>query len=195
MRKTNPISMPSIFATISQATVALKQGAVIAYPTEAVFGLGCDPDNNQAIETLLDLKQRSADKGLIIIASAVEQLDAYVDSLSDQQWQTAQDTWPGPVTWLMPARTSVAKLLTGRHATIAVRVTQHPVARALCEHFGKPIVSTSANRTDQPSALTAADIVEQFGQQINCIVDGVVDLKSAPSEIRDLLSGKIIRGH
>ena len=187
--------MRKIFSTarITEAIEALKQGQVIAYPTEAVFGLGCDADNNQAIQTLLDLKQRPAEKGLIIIASAVKQIEVYVDSLSDQQWQPALATWPGPVTWLMPARPSISSLLTGKYDTIAVRVTQHPVARALCEQFGKPIVSTSANKTNQPPALTPEGVVEQFGQQINCIVDGTVDRHSTPSEIRDLLSGKIIR--
>ncbi len=184
----------SFFAsTTGQATEALKKGDVIAYPTEAVFGLGCDPDNDQAIQAVLDLKQRSADKGLIIIAAAIEQIDAYIDTLTQRQWQTVRSTWPGPVTWLMPARASVSRLLTGVHDTIAVRVTAHPVAKALCEQFGKPVVSTSANKTNCRPALTANEVIEQFDQQIRCVVDGEVDAGSAPSEIRDLLSGKVIR--
>ncbi len=170
------------------------QGGVIAYPTEAVFGLGCDPDNEHAIQVVLDLKQRSADKGLIIIASAVKQLEAYVDTIPDALWQRAIATWPGPVTWLMPARSSVSRLLTGKYKTIAVRVTAHPIAKKLCEEFGKPIVSTSANKTNQPPALTVEDVYDQFHEQVNCVVSGEVDTQSKPSVIRDLASNKVIRG-
>lgn len=160
-----------------------------------MFGLGCDPDNDRAIKDLLDLKQRPIDKGLIIIAAEVKQLEPYVDMLSDQLWQKAILSWPGAVSWLMPACSSVSKLLTGTHDTIAVRVTAHPVARALCEKFGKPIVSTSANKTDQPPARYAQDVYDQFADQVSCVVDGEVDILSTPSEIRDLISDKIIRGH
>ncbi len=181
-------------STIAQAIRALKQGGVIAYPTEAVFGLGCDPDNEQALQALLDLKQRPADKGLIIIASEVKQLAPYLEAIPDDLWQKAISTWPGPVSWLMPVKSSVSNLLTGAHNTIAVRVTAHPVAKALCEQFAKPIVSTSANKTNHPPALSAIDVYEQFEGNVDCIVDGEVNTNSQPSEIRDLLSDKVIRG-
>jgi len=183
--------------SITQAVTALKGGGVIAYPTEAVFGLGCDPDNEQAIQQLLDLKQRPASKGLIIIASEVQQLEAYVKPLPAEQWQKALNTWPGPVTWLMPARESVSPLLTGEHSgacTIAVRVTGHPVARALCERFAKPIISTSANITNSPPALSVDEVAGQFNSQLAGIVDGEVNKQARPSAIRDLLSDKVIRG-
>ena len=186
---------PQQMLTIPQAIGILKQGGVIAYPTEAIFGLGCDPDNDQAIQQILDLKLRPADKGLIIIASEVTQLKAYVDKLTDQQWQQAIITWPGPITWLMPAHPSVSNMLTGKHDTIAVRVTQHPIAKALCEQYGKPIVSTSANKSNEQPALSAKDVYDQFDGLVNCIVDGEVDTQSTPSEIRDLLSNKVIRSH
>ena len=185
-------SLPT--STIPQAVEVIRQGGVIAYPTEAVFGLGCDPDNEEAVQGILDLKQRSADKGLIIIASEVKQLEAYVDTIPEALWQKAISTWPGPVTWLMPARPSVSKLLTGQHNTIAVRVTGHPVARALCEQLAKPIVSTSANKTNRSPALSVDDIYDQFDEQVRCVVAGEVDTRSKPSEIRDLLSDKVIRG-
>ena len=185
-------SLPT--STITQAAEVVRQGGVIAYPTEAVFGLGCDPDNEKAIQDILDLKQRSADKGLIIIASEIKQLEAYVDTIPDTLWQKVMSTWPGPVTWLMPARPSISKLLTGQHNTIAVRVTGHPVARAICEQLTKPIVSTSANKTNRLPALSVEDIYDQFDGQVSCVVGGEVDTRSKPSEIRDLLSDKIIRG-
>jgi len=168
---------------------------VIAYPTEAVVGLGCDPDNEQAISRLLALKQRPEHKGLIIIAADVSQLLNYVreDLISIEMWQKTQDTWPGPVTWLMPAQTSVSKLITGDHETIAVRVTAHTIARQLCEHFGKPIVSTSANKAGFEPARSIAELNQQFDTGLSCIVDGEINPKASPSEIRDLMTNNIIR--
>ncbi len=182
-------------ATVSEAVDALLIGDVIAYPTEAVFGLGCDPDNEQAIKRLLVLKQRPENKGLIIIAADISQLLNYVrdDLITNEMWQAVKQTWPGPVTWLMPAKTSVSRLLTGEHDTLAVRVTAHSVARQLCEHFGKPIVSTSANISGLSAARSVEEVNQQFANGLSCIVDGVVDRAASPSEIRDLLSNQVIR--
>lgn len=168
---------------------------MIAYPTEAVFGLGCDPDNEQAINRLLALKERHEHKGLIIIAADVSQLQNYVreDLISDEMWQRTQETWPGPVTWLMPAQTSVSRLLTGDHETLAVRVTAHPIAHQLCEHFAKPIVSTSANKAGFEPARSITELNQQFSTGLSCIVDGEINLNASPSEIRDLVTNKIIR--
>jgi len=183
-------------ASLHEAAAALSRGEVIAYPTEAVFGLGCDPDNEQAIQRLLDLKQRSAGKGLIIIASEVQQLDAYVETRSSEQWQKVLTTRPGAISWLMPVRATVSRLITGERETIAVRITTHPVAKALCQLFAKPIISTSANITNRPAAKNVAEILSQFKQQpLACILDGEVDPQANPSEIHDLLSGKVIRGY
>ena len=182
-------------ASVEQAVHALKQGQVIAYPTEAVFGLGCDPDNEAAIQHLLDLKHRPSEKGLIIIASAISQLDRYInaEAVSDEMWQQLNNTWPGPVTWLIPAGPSLSKLLTGEHNTIAVRVTAHPIASKLCQEFGKPIVSTSANFAGQDPARNVYQVREQFLDQVGVIVGGEVDRTASPSEIRDLLTNKVIR--
>jgi len=182
-------------ASVSEAVEALIIGDVIAYPTEAVFGLGCDPDNEQAIRRLLALKQRPEHKGLIIIAADTSQLLNYVrdDLITHEMWQKAKQTWPGPVTWLMPAKKSVSKLLTGEHDTLAVRVTDHTIARQLCEHFGKPIVSTSANISGLSATRSVDEVNQQFTNGLSCIVDGAVDRDASPSEIRDLASNKIIR--
>ena len=182
-------------ASVSEAATALRLGEVIAYPTEAVFGLGCDPDNEQAIQRLLSLKQRPEQKGLIIIAADVGQLASYIaaDQISDEMWQQVKKTWPGPMTWLMPVQTSVSKLLTGDHDTLAVRVTAHAVARQLCEQFGKPIVSSSANRTGLEPARSIEELNRQFDTGLSCIVSGDIDPQASPSEIRDLVTNKVIR--
>ena len=182
-------------ATVSEAVTALMIGDVIAYPTEASFGLGCDPDNELAIKRLLTLKQRSEQKGLIIIAADISQITNYVrsDLIDSEMWQRAKDTWPGPVTWLMPAQPSISKLLTGDHDTLAVRVTGHTVARQLCEHFGKPIVSTSANISGAPPACSVEALNQQFNTGLSCIVGGDINRQASSSEIRDLVSNEVIR--
>ncbi len=178
---------------IDAAVQCLRNGGIIAYPTEAVFGLGCDPGNHQALTSLLDLKQREASKGLILIAAEVAQLTPYIAKVDDTLMQRALATWPGPYTWLFPCAQSLDPLLTGEHKTIAVRVTAHPAARALCLAFGKPIISTSANLSGQAAARSVDEVKSQFGDRIKIVVDGEVDLQASPSEIRDLQSNKIIR--
>jgi L-threonylcarbamoyladenylate synthase len=160
-----------------------------------VFGLGCDPDNEQAIQRLLELKQRPGHKGLIIIAADYSQLLNYIrDDLIDANMrQRLEETWPGPVTWLIPVKGTVSGLLTGEHDTLAVRVTAHPVARQLCEQFGKPIVSTSANIAGHEPARSIKELNQQFNKGLSCAVNGDVDQTAKPSEIRELLTNRIIR--
>jgi L-threonylcarbamoyladenylate synthase len=181
-------------SAIKQAVEALRRGGIIAYPTEAVYGLGCDPDDNKAIARILELKQRDRGKGLILIASDVAQLHPYLDDLPDEARHRVLASWPGPFTWLWPAAATTGKWLRGDYATLAVRVTAHPVARALCDAYGKPLVSTSANLSGQPPARTAMEVQQQFGNRIDCIVEGDVGPQASPTEIRDAITGELIRG-
>lgn len=180
---------------LSQVVAALKQGDVIAYPTEAVFGVGCDPDNEQAVMKLLALKQRPVEKGLILIAADFEQLAPYVDDsqLTDEQMQRIRATWPGPVTWVMPTKPGVPKFLTGQFDTIAVRVTDHPLVQELCRQFGKPLTSTSANLTGQEPGRTANEVKQQLGEFLPAILQGETGGRDNPSEIRDAITGKVFR--
>ena len=178
---------------IQSAVAVLKEDGVIAYPTEAVFGLGCDPNSDPALQRLLDLKQRPAEKGLIIIAADLEQVLPYIQPLTDAQRKKLQASWPGRVTWLLPVNPAVSKLLVGEHNSIAARVTPHPVASELCRQFGKPLVSTSANLSGREPARSVGEVREQFGDQLDAVIDGEVDMDGKPSEIRDLISDKIIR--
>lgn len=119
-----------------QVLNALKQGEVIAYPTEGVFGVGCDPDNPEAIQKLLELKQRPVEKGLILIAASYDQLLPYIDEsqLTEEQLQTVHATWPGPYTWIMPASDKVSNWVSGQFDSIAVRVTDHPWCKKCVMH-------------------------------------------------------------
>jgi len=178
---------------INKAVRILQQGGVIAYPTEAVYGLGCDPDNQLAVERLLAIKQRSWEKGLILIAADFHQLHPYLAEIDVALKANALATWPGPVTWLWPAKPTVTNLLRGTHATIAVRVTAHPLAAALCREFGGPLVSTSANLSGKPPTRTAKEVRSQFGDALDYILEGNTGGLSSPSQIRDVLNGQIIR--
>ena len=183
--------MPS--QQINEAVRALQQGGIIAYPTEAVYGLGCDPDNHEAIEKLLAIKQRSPDKGLILIAANFQQLRPYLAEIESALKEKILATWPGPVTWLWPANPAVSSLLRGKHDTIAVRVTAHSLAAALCREFGGPLVSTSANLSGKPPARTAEEVRSQLGDQLDYVLEGEVGGLAKPSEIRDVLTGHLVR--
>jgi len=170
----------------------LEAGGLIAYPTEAVFGLGCDPHNETAVERLLTVKQRSWSKGLILIAAAFDQLAPFVIPLSDTQRTQVETTWPGPVTWLLPAHPDVPFWLRGEHDTLAVRVTAHPLASAICRAWGGALVSTSANLSGRPPARTALAVRKQFGQQVDYVIPGATGGARKPTEIRSL-NGRIVR--
>ncbi|EEQ01327.1 L-threonylcarbamoyladenylate synthase type 1 TsaC [Yersinia rohdei] len=173
---------------------ALQQEQVIAYPTEAVFGLGCDPDSENAVNALLALKQRPWQKGLILIAANYEQLKPYVNdsALSDTQRETLFSCWPGPVTWVIPARPETPRWLTGHFDSLAVRVSDHPLVQQLCLQYGKPLVSTSANLSGQEPCRTVAEVRMQFGPSLP-VLEGQVGGRLNPSEIRDALTGKQFR--
>ncbi len=178
-----------------QTLRALQSGEVIAYPTEGVFGVGCDPDNPEAIEKLLQLKQRPVEKGLILIAASYQQLLPYIDEtqLTEEQLQQVKATWPGPVTWVMPASDKVSQWVSGQFDTIAVRVTDHPLVQQLCNAYGKPLTSTSANLTGQPSCMTTEEVEQQLGDKLVAILRGATGGRNKPSEIRDARTLQVLR--
>lgn len=172
----------------------LRQGDLIAYPTEAVFGLGCDPDNESAVFKLLALKNRPVDKGLILVAKTYSQLLPYVDDdkIPTHMRDQIFSSWPGPVTWLLPAAKLSPKWVTGDSDLIAVRISQHPIVIQLCEMFGKPLISTSANVSGAKPAINAQQLYQQFDKTL-LLVDGVLGGANKPSQIRHGISGQTIR--
>lgn len=179
---------------IAAAVEVLNNENVIAYPTEAVFGVGCDPDSEAAVNRLLALKQRPVDKGLILIAANFEQLKPYIDDtmLNEAQRAAVFARWPGPVTFVFPALATTPRWLTGRFDSLAVRVTDHPLVVALCEAYGKPLVSTSANLSGLPPCRTTEEVRAQFGADFPVVV-GDTGGRLNPSEIRDALTGELFR--
>lgn len=177
------------------AKQAFRNGELLAYPTEAVFGLGCDPTNESAVVKLLEAKQRPQEKGLILLAADYSQLVAFVDDKKIPQDKrfAVFSHWPGPVTLLLPAAPSVPQWLRGAHDQIAVRVTAHEPARQLCKALGSAIVSTSANISGQPALLTTSAVRETFGDQVAWVMDAPTGGASKPSRILDPLTQHIIR--
>jgi L-threonylcarbamoyladenylate synthase len=178
---------------IKAAVRIIRAGGLIAYPTEAVYGLGCDPRNPQAAQKLLDLKRRPMHKGLILIAADFAQLAPFLQPLSAADHAQLAATWPGPYTWLIPARTDTPRWLRGGHETLAVRVTAHPLAAALCRACGHALVSTSANFSRRPPARTALAVRRQLGMAIDYLLPGPTGGAARPTEIRDLRSGQRVR--
>ena len=177
---------------IHNALSVLENGGIIAYPTEAVMGLGCDPWDEDAVAEILRLKRRPADKGLIVAASNIDQLSGLVDFSRVPALEEITASWPGPVTWLAPARRVTPRWLTGRHDTLAVRVSAHPVVQQLCDAAGA-LVSTSANPSGCRPARTRRRVRAYFGPDVGCYVPGNVGGDPRPSMIRDAVTGRVLR--
>lgn len=174
------------------SAIHLRQGGILAYPTEAVFGLGCDPFNATAVEEVLSLKGRSAAKGFILIAADFTQIEPFLDIPQDML-EKLLATWPGPVTWIVPARQNIPKWLRGKHDTLAVRVTAHPVASALCKAFGGAIVSTSANPSGMAPARTRMKARKYFKGAGLHFMPGQVGGQDKPTAIFDAKTGARLR--
>jgi len=178
---------------ITGAVEQLRAGQIIAYPTEAVYGLGCDPGNESAVRKLLSLKGRHESAGFVLIASNFSQLQPWVASTDESLLDKAMQTWPGPVTWLFPRAADVPDFIAGAHNTVAVRITAHEPSRDLCQAFGAALISSSANLTAARPALSVSEVEGYFGHNIAGILAGALGGEEQPSQIRDLASGEILR--
>lgn len=174
---------------LTRAARVIQQGGVVAYATEYCFGLGCDPMNRSAVLRLLRIKHRPVQKGLIVLAANREQLAPYVDDIPP----AVANTWPGPFTWLLSPRADVPGWITGGHPRIALRITAHAQAAALCRAVGMAIISTSANRGGGRPTRSYRDAVRQFRGEVDYIVPGVVGDAPAPTPIRDAVTGMLVR--
>lgn len=180
---------------VAAAAAMLRAGGVLAYPTEAVFGLGCDPHDQAAFTRLFALKQRPATQGVLLIAADFAQVEPYIDlaAVPPAVMHEVRQSWPGPYTWIFPRAADVPPWICGTHAGIALRVTAHAPAAALCRAFGAPLVSTSANPHDAPPARDAATVARYFGDALDGLLDAPLGGQARPSTIRDALSGATVR--
>ncbi|QFQ32646.1 L-threonylcarbamoyladenylate synthase type 1 TsaC [Buchnera aphidicola (Aphis fabae)] len=167
---------------------------IIAYPTESMFGLGCDPDSQIAVENLLSLKKRSIKKGFILVAAYYNQIKKYIDEtkISANQKKNMFHYWPGPFTFLVPSNALTPYWLTGKSNTIAVRISNHLSIVKLCTIFGKPLISTSANFSNMPPCLTRASVLKNFGKDFP-LLNGNIGSEKNPSKIINIMNGNLIR--
>lgn len=177
---------------LEQVAQVVEAGGVIAYPTEAVWGLGCDPWDAQAVERLLALKARPVEKGLILVAADMAQFDFLLADLPEAWLAQLRDSWPGPNTWLVPHQGRLPGWITGVHDSVALRVSDHPLVQALCARTG-PLVSTSANPAGRPAARSRLRVRQYFGNGLDALLTGELGGRRNPSLIRDLRSGRVVR--
>ena len=180
---------------IEEVVAALRRGGVVAYPTEAVWGLGCDPRDEAATLRLLALKQREVEKGLILIAADEAQLAPFIDmaALDATQRDAVRASWPGPHTWIVPVSANAPRWITGAHAGIAVRVSAHPVVIGLCKAFDGALVSTSANRAGEPAAHTLGELDPRIVEAVDAVAGGETGGLLRPTDIRDARTGAVLR--
>jgi L-threonylcarbamoyladenylate synthase len=180
---------------IASAVALLIRGGVLAYPTEAVWGLGCIPFDGEAVHRLLAIKRRPVEKGLILVGATAAQFDAVVDwaALDAAQRARIDASWPGPHTWVVPAKASAPTWITGGRADIAVRVSAHPMVAALCARLGGPLVSTSANLSGEPAVRRRHDLSPALLALVDGVCEGETGGRATPTSIRDARSGAVLR--
>lgn len=181
----------SYHLAIIKAARILRGGGVIVYPTEGVFGLGCLPDDFEAVCRILTIKKRDPAMGLVLIATDVEQLDGWIEL--PQKTPDLRSASDKPVTWVVPATADAPYWIRGENPGLAVRITAHPVAAALCDAADSALVSTSANLHRKPPVRSRFVLRRSFGRLVDYIVPGECGPAAGPSEIRDLISGKVLR--
>ncbi|TXJ06198.1 MAG: tRNA threonylcarbamoyladenosine biosynthesis protein RimN [Acinetobacter sp.] len=184
--------------SLEQAIECLKQGDVLAYPTEAVWGLGCDPFQQTAFEKILQLKQRPIEKGVILLSESIARVEPLLARLDADIRQRVLASWQyqgqqqRATTWLLPITDEIPTWIYGDHDRVAVRVTQHPLCQQLCRYFDHFIVSTSANPAGLEPARTAEQVVDYFPEI--AILAGKLGSSPEPSRILDAVTGLVVRG-
>lgn len=178
--------------SIRHAVHCVRSGGVIIYPTETVYGLGCDPDNANAVARLNELKQRDAGKGLILLASNIEQLEPYVGKLGQTERDAILQTQK-PTSWIIPVHANAPAWITGKHNSIVVRISPHPVVGALCNALKHPLVSSSANPSGKRPALNALQLHTYFYGQADAILTSQYPCSGRASTILELKTMNIVR--
>jgi L-threonylcarbamoyladenylate synthase len=164
--------MPDVEKQIKQAINILKNGGIVAYPTDTVYGLGACMTDINAVDRIFQVKGRPKGMALPVLLADQKQIAEIVMAVTPSAKRLADEFFPGALTIILPKSTNVPGIITGGGRTIAFRIPNHPVPLALVNGLGKPIVGTSANLSGQPSALTAAEVRNQIGDKIDMVIDG-----------------------
>jgi L-threonylcarbamoyladenylate synthase len=182
-----------LVSSVSELADIIRQGGVIAYPTEAVWGLGCDPFNESAVRRILTLKSRPESKGLILIAGAENQLTPWINALEPDIAQRLISSNETPTSWVVPDTHITPNWVRGEHQSVAIRLSQHKPVQALCDAFQGVIISTSANPAGLEPALNIDEVNTYFGDNIDAIYHAPLGQASQPSQVRDILTNKLFR--
>lgn len=180
-------------SSVKDASTTLSTGGVIAYPTETVYGLGCLPGFPKSIQLLLDIKQRAASKGLILLGAHRAHLEPFIAPLSEAQWQKIETPRQRATTWIVPASPTISPLISGQRDTVAIRLTTHRLAATLCENCNSALISTSANMSGQTEIRTADALPAELTQHIALTLSGQCGPDLQPSQILDIFTGKVTR--
>lgn len=172
------------------AAAILRSGGVIVYPTETVYGLGCDPWNHAAVERILRLKGRETARAMLLLADSRRMVEKAAGELEGVAARIAARFWPGPLTLVLRPSRELPAYLYGPSGGVAFRVTTNPDAAALIGAFGSPVISTSANPSGQPPAVSAEEAVRMFGDGVDMVIPGSVPLGGIPSTVVDLTGGR-----
>jgi L-threonylcarbamoyladenylate synthase len=172
---------------IERAADVIRRGGVVAFPTDTLYGLAADPFNADAVRRIFDVKGRSGDRGLPLVAADTAQVERSIGSLSPTASRLASRFWPGPLTLLLPAPASLDADVTGQTGRVGVRVPAHPVARQLCEAAGSVLIATSANVSGQPATNDPEDVAAALSLRIDALLDVGKTPGGAPSTIVDVL--------
>ncbi|MCB5161215.1 L-threonylcarbamoyladenylate synthase [Marinomonas algarum] len=182
-----------LITSVTQLADIIRQGGVVAYPTEAVWGLGCDPFNHAAVERILKIKDRPESKGLILVAGAEQHLTPWLTSLDKEAAKRLVSINTIPTSWVVPDTSTTPAWVRGAHHSVAIRLSQHQPVQALCQAFGGVLVSTSANPAGLAPALSAQAVADYFGDKIDAIFDAPLGQASQPSQVKDILTGQLFR--
>lgn len=164
----------------------LRNGGVIAYPTDTLYGLGANPSSEEAIERLLTVKGRSNSKGLPLLLDNIRTVETIVSEFSEIAQRISAHFWPGALTLILPAKSHLSKLITGNSRNVAVRVPNHPIPRALAAAIGGSIIGTSANLSNRSNLLNANQVSTIIGDRLEFVLDGGPIENDAPSTVLDL---------
>ena len=177
---------------INQAADIIKNGGLIAYPTETVYGLGADPYNAEAIQKIFTAKGRVEDKGIILLIRGVDDLSRLVRAVSPTAQMLIEAFWPGPLTLVFRANPDLSPALLGGRDTIALRHSSSPIATQLLTALGGPLTSTSANRSTEPPARSASEVQNALGEYLDLILDGGPSDSTIPSTLVDVSTDRTI---
>ncbi|MCP3887343.1 MAG: threonylcarbamoyl-AMP synthase [Desulfobulbaceae bacterium] len=191
MSKFEDISPNRFGTSLSLAADYLRQGKIVAFPTETYYGLGVDPGNDGALARLFSLKQRQADKPLLLLIKNRNQLDSLVSHVPSQYPELMDRYWPGPLTLIFPAHQSLNSKLTANTNTVGIRISPHPVASSLVQHVGMPITATSCNISGYSPAKSAEEVLRIFGEGVDYILDGGVTEAGFSSTIMTISEGRL----